>query len=168
MPSSRKIATTKPATVATSKPATAPKLPKLAAKPATSVPAIAATTTPAPATVSTEAGYRGAARDAAGIVRAATNFAVYSDRDTAYLAFIGSVARSHNHVATLRQIHDAGAVRADAPASKRYNPRYTGSAKATDIGAINRLIRDGYFTRDATGNTLTATAKARTSAAYAS
>lgn len=106
---------------------------------------------------------RGLARDAATVTAQRTNFGQYSDRDTAYLAFIGSVCRANNGNATLRQIYDAGAIRD----GKSYNPRYAGpSAKATDAGAINRLIKAGYFTKSADGNTLSATPKATASAAY--
>lgn len=110
---------------------------------------------------------RGLARDAAGIVRAATNYAVYSDRDTAYLAFFGAVCRANNGAATLRQIHDAGVTRSGMPDRKRFNPNYTGSGKATDVGAINRLIKAGYFTRSTDGNTISATPLATASKAYA-
>src|SRR5688572_25175470 len=108
---------------------------------------------------------RGLTRDAAGIVRAATNFAQYSDRDTAYLAFFGRVARANGGTATLRQIHDAGSQR-DGNTRKRYNPNYAGSAKATDVGAVNRLIKAGYFTRSSDGHTIIATATAKSHAAY--
>jgi hypothetical protein len=129
-------------------------------------PTAKAATVPAEHIVPADIAPRGLARDAAGIVRAATFFDQYSDRDTAYLRFYGSVMRSNNHTATLRQLHDAGTVRAGAPSRKRYNPHYNGSGKATDIGAINRLIKAGYLTYSADGNTLTATDIARKSAAY--
>lgn len=126
-----------------------------------SVPAVAPATDAAPMP-------RGLTRDAAGIVRGATFFNTYSDRDSAYLAFFGSVARANSGSATLRQIHDAGSVRSGDPATsrKRYNPNYSGSGKATDIGAVNRLIKAGYFTRSADGNTITATALALGSSIY--
>jgi len=101
-------------------------------------------------------------RDANGVIRNATNFEQSSNRDTAYLLFFGNVMRANNHTATLRQIHDAG----KAVGNKRYNPHYTGSAKATDIGAINRLKKAGYLTASADGYTLSATDLAKTSAAY--
>lgn len=110
---------------------------------------------------------RGLTRDAAGIVRYATNYAQYSDRDTAYLAFFGSVCRAHSGSATLRDIHGAGITRTGMPDRKRFNPNYTGSAKATDVGAINRLCKAGYFTRSADGNTISATVLATSSKAYA-
>lgn len=109
---------------------------------------------------------RGLARDAAGVVRYATNFNQYSDRDTAYLVFYGTVARAANGVATLRAIHAAGADRGHPESRKRFNPNYTGSAKATDVGAINRLCKAGYFERSADGNAITATDKAKQSKAY--
>lgn len=139
----RKLATASPKPV---KPATVPVI----AKPATD-----AATMP-----------RGLARDAAGIIRQATNFAQYSDRDTAYLAFLGAACRANSGKATLRQIHDSGVTRSGMPDRKRFNPNYTGSGKATDVGAINRLCKAGYFTRSADGNTLTPTALALANAAY--
>lgn len=104
----------------------------------------------------------GLARDASGIVRNATNFEQYSDRDTAYLRFFGSVMRQHGDTATLKQIHEAG----KADGKKRRNPFYAGSAKATDVGAINRLKKAGYILASADGNTLTATDTAKASKAY--
>lgn len=127
--------------------------------------AVAAAVTPKPETNVAEMP-RGLARDAAGIVRYATNFNQYSDRDSAYLAFFGTVCRAHNNTATLRQIHDAGITRSGMPDRKRFNPNYTGSGKATDVGAINRLCKAGYFTRSADGNTITATKLATDSAIY--
>lgn len=109
---------------------------------------------------------RGLTRDAAGIVAARTNFAQYSDRDSAYLHFFGAVCRANSGKATLRQIHDAGIKRTGAPERKRYNPHYAASGKATDVGAINRLISDGYFSRSTDGNTITATAKALANSIY--
>src|SRR5512146_1895986 len=101
-----------------------PATPKPAAKPAIAAAAQATPATP-----------RGLTRDAAGIVRNATNYDQYSDRDTAYLRFFGSVMRQHSGSATLAQIYAAGTPDA-ANGKRRVNPHYTGSAKATDIGAI--------------------------------
>lgn len=127
-----------------------------------SAPAIVAA--PAPATDdSGEIKYRTAQRDAATVAALRTNFAQYSDRDSAYLAFFGSVMRVHNDSATLAQIHAAGT---DTGNGKRSNPRYTGSAKATDAGAINRLVKAGYITTSESGNRLHATALAKASALY--
>lgn len=128
-----------------------------------SVPAIVAAAA-VPAVIETAP--RGLTRDAAGIVRGATNYNQYSDRDTAYLAFFGIACRANNGSATLRQIHDTGITRTGMPDRKRFNPNYSGSGKATDVGAINRLIKAGYFTRSADGNTITATALALSTAAY--
>lgn len=118
-----------------------------------------------PATVETPAATisRGLARDAATVTAQRTNFAQYSDRDTAFLAFFGRVMRANNGSATLAQIHESGT---DAGGNKRRNPLYAGSAKATDAGAINRLIKAGYLTANASGGTLTATPKALSNAAY--
>lgn len=98
-------------------------------------------------------------------IRSATNYVEFSDRDHAYLAFIGAVCRAHNHTATLHQIHHSGVARPNMP-GKRYNPHYSGSSKATDVGAINRLCKAGYFIRTADGNALTATELARKSPIY--
>jgi len=139
----------------------------IAAKPETAPAAIPAVATPVPVTANAVADMpRGLTRDAAGIVRYATNFNQYSDRDHAYLAFFGTVMRQHNGSATLRQIHDAGITRSGMPDRKRFNPNYTGSGKATDVGAINRLCKAGYLNRSADGNTLTATKLATDSAIY--
>ena len=108
---------------------------------------------------------RGLARDASTVQAGATNFHQYSDRDTAYLSFFGGVMRANGGKATLAQIHAAGKPVPGKPA-RTTNPRYTGSAKATDAGAINRLIKAGYITASGDGNTLTATKAATTSAAY--
>ena len=108
--------------------------------------------------------YRSENRDAQTVVAAATNFAQYSDRDTAYLAFFGSVMRANGGKATLSQIHFAG--KPVTGTSRTLNPLYTGSAKATDAGAINRLAKAGYLTVSADGKTLTATDKAKAQAAY--
>lgn len=102
-------------------------------------------------------------RDAATIARNATNFEQYSDRDTAYLRFFGTVLRASGHTAKLSAIHDAGA---DAGNGKRRNPFYAGSAKATDAGAVNRLRKAGYITVSPDGFTITATDAAKAAKAY--
>ena len=111
--------------------------------------------------------YKSATRDAATIAAGATNFDQYSNRDTAYLAFFGSVMRANgnNDSATLAQIHAAGKPRPGKP-HLRDNPYYTGSAKATDAGAIVRLVKAGYITASPDGSTLRATDAAKTQAAY--
>lgn len=109
---------------------------------------------------------RGLTRDAATVAKQATNYDTYSDRDSAYLRFFGTVCRANGGKATLAQIHNAGVKRTDAPANKRYNPHYSASGKATDAGAIVRQIKAGFFTRSADGATITATDKARSSALY--
>lgn len=142
-------ATAKPAVPAVAVPAK-PALPIVAAKPA----------------ADTNTQPHGLTRDAAGIVRYATNFNQYSSRDEAYLAFFGNVCRANSGKATLRQIHDAGITRSGQADRKRFNPNYTGSGKATDVGAINRLCKAGYFNRSADGNTISATPLAVASKAY--
>jgi len=118
------------------------------------------------ATVATESApvrvYK-AERDSATIRASATAFAEYSDRDTAYLVFFGLAMRSRGNTATLAEIHASGKPTGNGRAR---NPFYTGSAKATDAGAINRLIKAGYITASESGNRLTATPLALASAAY--
>ncbi|QXN72609.1 hypothetical protein RCMENCHIE_141 [Rhodobacter phage RcMenchie] len=142
-------------------------------KAAKAAPAKAAAPVAAPAPVAAKAPrvpvnpetlYRSEKRDAQTVIAAATNFGQYSDRDTAYLAFFGSVMRQHGGKATLAQLHNAG--KPVTGTSRRLNPHYTGSAKATDAGAINRLIKAGYLTASADGQTLTATDAAKAQAAY--
>lgn len=116
--------------------------------------------TPAPAP-----SYRGATRDASGIVRQATNFEQLSNRDDAYFAFFASVAALHNGTATLVQLHSAGCARDDS--TKRYNPLYAGSAKATDIGAYNRLIKAGRIRFNADGTALSVTERGESLSLYA-
>lgn len=167
MPSTKRTVSTKPVTpVSSAKPATKRNV-AVSAKPV--IPA--APVTPSVASVALAAapidlGPRGLTRDAAGIVRYATNFEQYSDRDTAYLAFFGITCRANAGSATLRQIHDSGITRSGQSDRKRFNPNYAGSGKATDVGAINRLCKAGYFTRSADGNTITATPLATSSSAY--
>jgi hypothetical protein len=121
----------------------------------------------APATdAATEIAYKTATRDAATVAAQATHFSQYSDRDSAYLAFFGSVMRGNSDSATLAQIHNAGQPVTGKPHMRR-NPFYTGSAKATDAGAINRLVKAGYFTISDNGNRLTATATAKATKLYA-
>lgn len=124
-----------------------------------------ATEAPAPEAAPAEPAYKSATRDAATVAAGATNFDQYSNRDTAYLAFFGSVMRPNGDTATLAQIHAAGKPRPGKP-HLRDNPYYTGSAKATDAGAIVRLVKAGYITASPDGSTLRATDAAKTQAAY--
>lgn len=110
--------------------------------------------------------YRGITRDATGLVRRATNYDQFSSRDDAYLAFFGSVARANNGTATLVQLHEAGVARSGEKAAKRFNPHYSGSAKATDVGAFNRLAKAGYVRISDDGRTITATELATKAKAY--
>lgn len=142
--------------------ATAKPAPTRKAKPKPDAKALAAKAAERAAQITS----RGLARDAATVKAQATNFDQYSDRDTAYLRFFGSVMRKHAGKATLAQIHDAGKPVAGKP-NKTTNPHYAGSAKATDAGAINRLVKAGYITASADGNTLTATDTGKAQAAYA-
>lgn len=122
-------------------------------------------TLPESALAPAEPVYKSATRDAATIAAGATNFDQYSNRDTAYLAFFGSVMRANGDTATLAQIHAAGKPRPGKP-HLRDNPYYTGSAKATDAGAIVRLVKAGYITVSESGSRLHATEAAKTQAAY--
>lgn len=151
--------TTKPTTT---KPAASAAAPKRAPKPRTK------RTKPDAAKPDTAAAIvsRGLARDAATVIAQRTNFDQYSDRDTAYLRFFGGVMRANGGKATLAQIHAAGKLTGDAKRDRRVNPHYIGSAKATDAGAINRLIKAGYVTKSADGHTLTVTATGAAQAAY--
>ena len=133
---------------------------KAKAAPATQAPA---TEAPATEAAPVEIVYRTATRDAATVAAQRTNFGQYSDRDSAYLAFFGSVMRQHGDSATLAQIHAAGT---DTGNGKRSNPRYTGSAKATDAGAINRLVKAGFVTVSDNGNKLHATERAKADSRY--
>ena len=138
------------------------------AKPASASASASASVTPASATVAsaTESApvrvYK-SERDSATIRASATAFAEYSDRDTAYIVFFGLVMRQHNDSATLGQIHAAGVQLGNGRAR---NPFYTGSSKATDAGAINRLIKAGYIEANESGYRFYATTLALNSAAY--
>ena len=143
------------------------------AKPASASASASASVTPASATVAKPASasatesapvrvYK-SERDSATIRASATAFAEYSDRDTAYIVFFGLVMRQHNDSATLGQIHAAGVQLGNGRAR---NPFYTGSSKATDAGAINRLIKAGYIEANESGYRFYATTLALNSAAY--
>jgi hypothetical protein len=137
------------------------------ATPATATDAATATPATDAATATPETiAYKSATRDAATVAAQATHFAQYTGRDDSYLAFFGDVMRGASHSATLAQIHNAGQPVTGKPHMRR-NPRYTGSAKATDAGAINRLVKAGYFVISDNGNRLTATEKAKATAIYA-
>lgn len=79
-------------------------------------------------------------RDAASIAAYRTNYGSESNRDASYAAFF-YLAGAATGEFTLRQAYDAGRV----VAGKRFNPLYSGSAKATDVGAVNRLRKAGYI-----------------------
>jgi hypothetical protein len=128
--------------------------------------AIDVAASPSPAIPTAADTYRGMQRDSNTVNAMRANYAVYSDRDTAYLSFIGACAREHNGQCTLIQLHNSGILRAGSPDSKRYNPRYAGSSKATDAGAIERLIKAGYFTYSLDRLSLVATERAEQSSVY--
>jgi hypothetical protein len=115
-------------------------------------------------TVTESAPYKTATRDASTVLAGAYNFANLSDRDISYIAFFAYIMRESG-TATLAQIHNAGKPVTGKPALRR-NFFYSGSAKATDSGAIIRLIKAGLFTESDNGNRLTATPLALASKAY--
>lgn len=83
---------------------------------------------------------RRVARDAASVARFATHFGETSIRDDAYLALYAlACVRSGKPEFTMRDVYDAGT----DVGGKRRNPFYTGSSKATDVGAFNRARHAG-------------------------
>lgn len=173
--SKRTITLAKPAAKAAKRGIPAPKPAKLAlskpAKPAASVlptaPKTATGAIVAPKAKADKApslGFLG--RVAQTVAGGAYPFAVENIHDGEYLRFFGSVMRPLNHTATLQQINAAGTDRGKK--ASRANPYYTGSASnaATNAGYINRLAKAGYITQSDSGNTLSATAKARATAEY--
>ena len=164
-PASAKPASASASASASVTPASASAKPATVASATVAKPASATVAKPASASATESAPVRvyKSERDSATIRASATAFAEYSDRDTAYIVFFGLVMRQHNDSATLGQIHAAGTQIGNGRAR---NPFYTGSAKATDAGAINRLIKAGYITASESGNRLTATPLALASAAY--
>jgi hypothetical protein len=101
------------------------------------VPATVTVAKPDPVAVAAD---RITARDAANVARYATHYSTTSIRDDAYRASFALAANGADGF-TMRQLHDAGVARGDGP--KRYNRFYTGSAKATDVGALNRARQAG-------------------------
>ena len=158
-PSTRKIVTASTAT-ATAKPVAAKPVkpvataPVAVAKPAdTAKPAdpVAAVATPAVAKPTANI-----ARTAATVARQATNFAVLSDRDTAYLAFYGKlVKRAGGGRITLADIVGSGE-----------RPHYDGSNKPHDAGVIVRLTKAGLLETAADGIGFTVSATGRTHRAF--
>lgn len=152
----------------TAKPASAAKPAKLAkpAKPvavAAAPVATVATAEPAPVAVAVTADKP--ARAPAGIARTAStiaamrcNFGALSDRDEAYFSFYASLAKaSPDGTVTVRAIAESGRA-----------PRYTGSAKPHDAGAIQRLHKAGIIATSADGAGFTFTDGARGHKLYAS
>lgn len=155
----------KPATSTAAKPAVAkPAARKLATvkKPGATKAAAADARKPAPVTVApvtapaTEAKPRAnITRTAATIAAQRTNFGDLSDRDNAYLAFYGSLARATGHRTTVAAIVESG---------KR--PDYNGSNKPHDAGVIVRLCKAGLAVTSDNGNAIAFTPKAQSLAAY--
>lgn len=128
----------------------------------------AATATTAPAATDDSAARataRGLARDAATIDNGAANFETSSNRDAAYLAFYGDAVRKYGRdTFTLAELHAIGTPGARGKAT---NPRYNGSAKATDAGAITRARKAGNVTVSDNGNRITVTAAGKATKAFA-
>ena len=98
---------------------------------------------------------RGLARDASGIERGATNFERESNRDDAYTGFFAAIARKLGRdTLTLAEIYASGVTRDGKPSR---NPFYTGSAKSTDVGAINRQRSAGRVTTTGSGDAMRVT-----------
>jgi hypothetical protein len=171
--STRKIVTSskpaaKPATVAQAVAATDAAIAKLAAKAAPAADATPAK--PAPTTavllaaadaIATPAVAKPSAkitRTAATVAAQATNFAVLSDRDTAYLAFYSKlVKRADGARITLADIAGSGE-----------RPNYAGSNKPHDAGVIVRLTKAGLLQTATDGHGFTVSERGRTHAAYTS
>lgn len=99
---------------------------------------------------------RGVNRTAATIAKQATNFGgVLSERDTAYLAFYGSLARLNHGTVTVADIATSGRA-----------PVYSGSCKPHDAGVIVRLTKAGLCTVHDNGHRVVFTDKAKALAAY--
>ena len=90
----------------------------------------------------------GAKRDADTILAQRTHFGVTSGRDDAYLALFAQHADASGTV-SVAKLREIGA-----------NPFYSGSAKASDAGAINRAIKAGRAKANATGEQFTLTPEA--------
>lgn len=107
---------------------------------------------------------RAEARDSIGVKRGATNFGTYSGRDDAYTAFFGAICRKlGTDTITIAQIVQHGVTVAGKPDR---NPFYSGSAKASDVGAINRQCSDGRFTKSSDGRSITVTDHGKSLAAF--
>lgn len=139
-------------------------------EPATGAPAEPATVDADVRADTVETYGRALARDANNIARNATNFDKTSVRDDAYLMLLGRAYRLANvqpdASVTLRDIHDAGIKRAGESDKRRYNPFYSGSGKATDVGAFNRLRKAGSVRISDDGNTITVTERGSKLAAF--
>lgn len=143
----RKIVTAPAATAA-------PKAAKPVIKAATVAAAIAADTVPAvviPAVPAVAKPSANLTRTAATVVRHATNFAVLSDRDSAYLAFYAKLAKA----SVTGNVTLAGIV------ASGERPLYAGSNKPHDAGVIVRLTKAGLLAHaaDGTGFTFSPTGK---------
>lgn len=101
---------------------------------------------------------RSFARDVSTISAMRAHFGAVSSRDDAYTLFLAATFGSkpeEGDTVTLSQLAQAHIV-----GGKSVNPFYNGSNKATDAGAIQRLIKAGTVTPSGdTGETLTFTAR---------
>lgn len=150
----RKIVTKPAATATVAKPAT---VKPVAAKPVTAsgITADIAKRAATPAVAKPSANI---SRTAATVVRQATNFAVISERDTAYLAFYGKLSkRVTTGIVTLADIVQSGE-----------RPSYAGSNKPHDAGVIVRLTKAGLLAHNADGHGFTVTALGKSHRAFTS
>lgn len=95
-------------------------------------------------------------RTAATVVRHATNFAVLSDRDSAYLAFYAKLAKA----SVTGNVTLAGIV------ASGERPLYAGSNKPHDAGVIVRLTKAGLLSHAADGTGFEFSPLGRTHGAY--
>lgn len=99
------------------------------------------------------------------LARAATHFGEISDRDDAYTALFGAIARCIKSD-TIR-IADILAHAPRDASGKPINPIYSGpSRNAADGGVLNRLCNAGRFTRSPDGKSLTVTSAGKALAVY--
>ena len=95
-------------------------------------------------------------RTAATVVRQATNFAVLSDRDSAYLSFYAGLAKANaTGTVTLAGIVASG-----------NRPNYNGSNKPHDAGVIVRLTKAGLLQPGIDGHGFQFSSTGKTHGAY--
>jgi hypothetical protein len=122
-----------------------------------------ATDAPAPADVTRLARLQKRAETC--LARAATNFTETTDRDDAYTALFGAIARAVK--SDTITIADILAHAPHSTAGKPINPLYSGASRAAaDGGVLNRICGSGRFTRAADGKSLTVTTAGKSLACY--